>query len=94
MVTGPVLLICTRVEALAGGGGLPRHVGVWDGKQAGRVQDALGKGGLGGGGAWGQLSVAEKSFHRLEVGAVLLMLLVVLLMVGMVGRWGKHGVNE
>ena len=89
VITPPVLLVWTRVEALAAGRRIPGHVGVRYGEEAGGVEDAFCKGGLGRGGTGGELPVAEQSLHRFEVrtevgsSGVLMLMLVV-----MMGRWG------
>ena len=95
VITPPVLLVRTRVEALAGRCRVPGHVRVWYGEEAGGVKDAFGKGGLGRGGTGGELPVAEQSLHGFEVrtevgssGALMLMLVV------MMGRWGQDRVDE
>ena len=89
VITSPVLLVGTRVEALAGRRRVPGHVRVRYGEEAGGVEDAFCKGGLGRGGTGGELPVAEQTLHgfevRTEVGStgVLMLMLVV-----MMGRWG------
>ena len=96
VITSPVLLVRTRVEALTGRCRVPGHVRVWYGEEAGGVKDAFCKGGLGRGGTGGELPVAEQSLHgfevRTEVGSsgVLLMLKLMVVM----GRWGQDRVDK
>ena len=89
VITPPVLLVWTRVEALAGRCRVPGHVRVWYREEAGGVKDGFCKGGLGRGGTGGELPVAEQTLHGFEVrtevgssGVMLMMLMVVM------GRWG------